>query len=292
MPDTPDDTPADAETWSGERAERWLRQSDGLERQLAPVSELLFEAAELAPGERVLDVGCGTGPTTRQAAREVGPTGAVTGLDLAEGLLEAASGVPVGDDAAPITWQLADAVEWTPTPGAFDVVISRFGVMFFSDVLRAFTNLATATRPGGRMALAVWARRDLSPMFEVPLSVALAVRHAHGLPDPDGLARDGGPFSLGDVTSTGAMLESVGWSDFEARVHDLDLVLSGGVDPETAAAASVDFGPTRTALADLDQAISDEALAAIAERYREAVDDDGHVVLPGRVIVITARRPA
>lgn len=286
----PPTTPSDDEAWIGERADRWLRQADGLERQLSPVSALLFEAAALTPGERVLDVGCGTGPTTRQAADLVGPSGAVTGLDIAEGLLAAAAAHPAETDAAPIEWHVADAVEWTPTPDAFDVVLSRFGVMFFSDPVRGFANLAAATRTGGRLAAAVWSYRDMSPLFEVPLSAAMAVRRAHGLEDPDDLLRDGGPFSLGDIDSTTATLREAGWSSVEARVHDVDLVLGGGQDPVTAAAASTDFGATRLALADVDQLVLEEALAAIADRYHDHLDDEGRVVLAGRVIIITARR--
>lgn len=283
-------TPPNDDDWIGERADRWLRQADGLERQLAPVSALLFEAAALAPGERVLDVGCGAGPTTREAALRVGAAGGVTGLDIAAPLLEKAAATPLDDGAAPITWDVADAVDWRPDPEAFDVVISRFGVMFFSNPLTAFTNLATAARHGGRLAMAVWSHRDLSPLFEVPLTATLEVRRAHGLADPEDLPRDGGPFSLGDIDATGDLLRAAGWSAVEARVHDVDLLLGGGQDPVSAAAASTDFGATRLALAALDQAIVDEALAAIAARYEEHLDDDGRVVLAGRVIIYTARR--
>ncbi len=278
------------DAWVGERADRWLRQASGLERQLSPVSALLFEAAALQPGERVLDVGCGTGPTTRDAASRVGASGAVTGLDIAAGMLESAAATPAPEGAAPIDWRNADAVEWEPTPDTYDVVLSRFGVMFFSDPSRAFANLATAVRHGGRLAIAVWSHRDLSPLFEVPLAAALEVRRARGLADPDGLPRDGGPFSLGDIDATRATLHDAGWSSVEARVHDIDLVLGGGQDPVTAAAASTDFGTTRVALANLDPAIRDEAIAAIAERYEDHLDDEGRVVLAGRVIIITARR--
>jgi SAM-dependent methyltransferase len=284
-------TPTPDDDWSGgDRAARWLRQSAGLERQLAPVSDLLFAAAALQPGERVLDVGCGTGPTTRHAAVAVGSGGAVTGLDVAGGLLEAAASVPVDGDAAGIEWVEADAVSWTPPADGFDVVISRFGVMFFSDPAAAFANLAAATRPGGRLAVAVWAHRHHSPLFEVPLQAVLDVRRAHGLGEPAGLAPDGGPFSLGDVAATGALLVGAGWSDVDTREHDIDLLMAGGLDPEAAAAASTDFGPTRLALADLDADLEREAVAAVADRYGDHVDDHGRVVLAGRVIVVTARR--
>ena len=286
----PTDPPTDDAWGDGDRAARWLRQSEGLERQLAPVSDLLFDAAALRPGERVLDVGCGTGPTTRQAAELVGPTGAVTGLDIAAELLDAAASVPPDDGAAAIRWEHADAVEWTPPADAFDVVISRFGVMFFTDPATAFGHLATATADGGRLAMAVWARRDLSPLFEVPLQAVLEVRRSRGLADPESLPRDGGPFSLGDIDATRVLLDAAGWTAFEARVHDVDLLMGGGLDPVAAAATSTDFGPTRVALDGLGPELQAEAIDAVAHRYGDHLDDAGRVVLAGRVIVVTARR--
>ncbi len=148
---------------------RWQARVGGLK----PVADVLFAAANLRTGERVLDVGCGTGVTTHWAAREVGPSGRVVGLDISADMLAAAAAEPARDGAAPVEWVTADAVTWPPTPDAFDVVLSRFGVMFFSDPTAAFTRLATATRSGGRLAMTVWARRDDSDLFAVPLRAAL-----------------------------------------------------------------------------------------------------------------------
>lgn len=290
-PPAPDAEPADGDAWEGERVARWLRQSEGLERQLAPVSEVLFAAAALRPGERVLDVGCGTGPTTREAARAVGPDGAVTGLDVAAAMLDAAALVPAGEGAASIDWVVADAVAWAPPAADHDVVLSRFGVMFFSDPPAAFAHLAAATRPGGRLAVAVWLRRDESELFAIPLRAVLDVRRAHGLADPDDIPDDGGPFSLADPAATTALLEGAGWADVAVATHALDLPFGGGLPPEAAAGAAADFGPTRIALDGLADDVRAEAMAAIAAAFAARTDAAGHVVLGGRVHVVTARRP-
>lgn len=283
------------DAWAGERVARWLRQSEGLERQLAPVSEVLFAAAALQPGERVLDVGCGAGPTTRQAAGLVGPSGAVTGLDVSAEMLDAAASIAPADGAAPIAWVVADAVTWSPPEAAFDVVLSRFGVMFFADPPAAFANLAAATRPGGRLVMAVWATRDESDLFAVPLHAALAARRAAGVGDTPSMPADGGPddegpFSLADGAAVRALLEGAGWTSVGAVPHRVALPFAGGLPPDAAARAAADFGPTRLALEGLDDDVRAAAVAAIGDAFAAHLDDAGHVVLDGRVVVLTATR--
>jgi SAM-dependent methyltransferase len=276
--------------WTGERVARWLRQAAGLERQLLPVSDVLFDAAALRPGERVLDVGCGTAATTRRAATEVGVTGRVVGLDISAEMLAAAATRPHPDDTAPLEWVAADVVRWQPQYRAFDVVLSRFGVMFFSAPAVAFGKLAAATRPGGRLAMAVWARRDESDLFAVSLHAALDVLRRRGVSvevPPD----DEGQFSLHDPAAVTALLTQAGWADVECTPHRLTLPVGGGLDPASAADAALDFGPTRhvaTRLADDDRAA---AVAAIAAAFADHVDSSGHVHLDAQVLIVTATRP-
>lgn len=275
--------------WEGERVARWIRQSAGLERQLEPVSDALFAAAGLQPGERVLDVGCGTGPTTRRAAAGVGTAGAVTGLDVAAPMLEQAASQPVGPGSAPIEWIESDATDLAPREPVFDVVLSRFGVMFFADPSAAFAALARATAAGGRLCMAVWARRDLSPLFELPLGVAVGVvgpGAAAEVPPPDG-----GPFSLGDEDHVRELLTGAGWSDVGWDVHRLSLPMGGGLSPAEAAEASLAFGPTRTVVSDVDDATRQRVVGAIAAAYEDHVDAGGHIVLDGTVVVVSAGRP-
>lgn len=288
---------AEQEHWSGERVARWLRRAEGVERQLAPVSDLLFAAARLRAGERVLDVGCGTGPTTVLAAEAVGPTGAVTGVDISREMLDAAA-ANVRDGLAPIDWVQADAVTWDPPEAMFDIVLSRFGVMFFSDPLAAFSNLARAVRPGGRLAMAVWPSRDESDVFAVPLRAMVGVfrsRRVHSLANGTDLEAflaidDEGPFSLSDTAQLTTLLNDAGWGDVDIDRHDLELPFGGGLSPSDAAAAALDFGPTRIALTDADPELIRAAQDAIATAFADHVDGDGHVVLSAGVLVVTARR--
>jgi SAM-dependent methyltransferase len=286
-----DPAPGAAESWSGDRATRWVSRSAGIERQLAPVSEVLLAAAAVAPGEAVLDIGCGTGPTTRAAAQAAGPDGRVTGLDLSDDMLVAAAGVPVEAGSATIDWLQADGSVWSPPePAAYDIVISRFGVMFFSDPLAAFTTFARVTKPGGRLAIAVWARRGESEVFEVPLQAALRALDRRGA-SYRSPADDDGPYSLHDRASVEQLLTSAGWTAVEQATHDLTLVFAGGAPPREAAQASLDFGPTRIVTEGADDATKAAVVDEIAEAFASRVDDDGHVALSGRIRVVQARIP-
>ena len=275
--------------WEGERVARWIASSRGLEGQLAPVADALFEVAVLQPDERVLDVGCGTGPTTHRAAAIVGPHGAVTGLDVSSAMLDAArAATPLGA-LATIDWVAADATTWPGGGSRFDAVISRFGVMFFDDPGRAFSNLAALTRPGGRLAIAVWAHRRLNPLFEVPLAAALAVRDGLHLPPADVPPPDAGPFSLAEPDAVTALLARAGWVDVSVDERPLQLPLAGGAPLDVAAKSTLEFGPTRVVTDDMDPSQRAAAVVAIAEALLPHVID-GAAVLDARVLLVTARR--
>jgi protein-tyrosine-phosphatase/SAM-dependent methyltransferase len=280
---------ADAEDWLGERASGWIAMTEAIEAQLQPVSELLFPAAALRPGERVLDVGCGTGPTTRQAAALVGPDGAVVAADVSGEMIAAASSRPLGDADAPVEWVTADVQTWRPDGASFDVVLSRFGVMFFADPAAAFANLLALAATGGRLCVSVWAPRPASQLFELVLDTALATLRRHGA-EPAVPADDWGPFSLGDASRTVAMLESVGWRDVAWTPHRVAIPVGGGMVPAEAATIAMQVGPTRLVLLDVDNELVDTVRARVAEVLGDHLDAAGHVVLDGAIGILTAAR--
>ena len=277
------------EEWDGERVRRWLAQAEGLDRQLAPVSELLFAGADLQPGERVLDVGCGTGPTTRQAASAVGAGGWVAGLDVSGEMTTAAAGAPHPEGAAPLTWITADAVTWSPDIEPVDVVISRFGVMFFSDPSAAFANLAAASRPGGRLCAMAWDRRDRSEVFQVPLATTARVLAERGVEVAD-LPVGEGAFSLHDAAVVSAILGSAGWREVRVEPHAVRLRLGGGLPPAQAAEAAIGIGPSRVLTTGVDDDTRQAVVEALVPVLGQHIDERGDVVLGGSVLRLTAQR--
>ena len=132
---------------------------DFYDAELRAHHEHLRAAYGISPGDAVVDIGCGTGLTTREAARAAAP-GRVVGVDVSERMLERARQVTAAEGLDNVRYELGDAQVHRFDPGGFDVAISRFGTMFFSDPAAAFANIAAALRPEGRLVLLVWQRRE------------------------------------------------------------------------------------------------------------------------------------
>jgi SAM-dependent methyltransferase len=272
--------------WAGESAKRWAAVADQLERQFEPVGDLLSASAWLRPGERVLDIGCGRGATTRRAAAETGPSGSVAGIDIAPSLIEQARAVPhVG---APIDWIIGDAQTFPLPRRAFDVVISRFGTLFFDDAVAAFRNVRNAAAPGARLHIVVWQHRERSLLLQRPLDVAAAAARSKGF-DLELAPPDGGPFAFGDAAVARQVLGSAGWTGISVDPYVLDLYLGGPGTVDDIVETGLTLGPVQTALASVPADLIDDVRAALIADLAPLHDGTG-VKLPGAVAVVTATR--
>ena len=152
---TPHEKNADqAAYWNGPGGQHWTDRQEIQDAILAPVSEALIARAGIAPGERIIDIGCGCGATTLGARlAQIGASGHALGLDISARMLaRAQERTPPG---APVRWIAADATIYPFERGGADLLFSRFGVMFFADPVLAFANMRTALRSGGRLAFGV-----------------------------------------------------------------------------------------------------------------------------------------
>src|SRR4051794_336862 len=140
--------------WNGPGGQRWADRQQTQDIVLAPVSEILIDRANGRAGERIIDVGCGCGTTSVSLAQKVGSSAHVLGIDISAPMLARARQIaPAG---LPLHFALADATEYPFQPESFDLLVSRFGVMFFADPALSFANLRRALRPSGRLAVVFW----------------------------------------------------------------------------------------------------------------------------------------
>jgi SAM-dependent methyltransferase len=187
-----DQTQYQDQYWNGPEASHWLLHEHRYERMGAPFTRLVLDAAAVARTDRVLDVGCGTGSTTCTAARAAAD-GQALGVDIARPLLQRAKQRARHDGLTNVRFEHGDAQTHRLAPSGFDVAISRFGVMFFSDPTAAFANIAHGLRPGGRIAFVCW-----QPVANNKWITVLSAAAQHiPLPPPDEPGSPG-PFSLGD----------------------------------------------------------------------------------------------
>ena len=192
----------------------------------------------------MLDVGCGTGDTTRVAARRA-VDGDALGVDLSTGMLARGRERAAEEGLTNVTFEQADAQVEPFADGRFDVVISRFGVMFFSDPVAAFANLARATRPGGRLALVVWQPFAGNEWVEVPRAALALGRDLPPIPEDVP-----GPFGLADPDRVERILGDAGWSD--VVLGDVSVPYDYGVEPATAARHASEIGVFRVLFEGLD----------------------------------------
>ncbi|HEX8902401.1 MAG TPA: class I SAM-dependent methyltransferase [Vitreimonas sp.] len=237
--------PMQKEYWSGPAAEQWATHADRIDAMMRPMTDDALKLASLKPGERVLDIGCGSGATSLRMAKTVQPGGAVTGVDISPQLLQVARARAAETDL-PVSFIEADAGAMQLDPH-FDLAFSRFGVMFFDQPSAAFANIRKHMRAGGRMVFVCWRPiaengwamvplEAISPMFETPWAP----------PNIDAP----GPFAFSDPGKIERILKEAGWSNIAIDRWDGDNVIAGGVSLEESAEFLIRIGPCARAIAE------------------------------------------
>ena len=196
-----------ARAWDGDQGAYWADHAQRFDRAMAAYHGTFMAACGIAAGERVLDIGCGTGQATRDAAAAARP-GPVLGVDLSARMLGLARRLAAGQGIGNASFEQADAQIYPFPAGSFDVAISRTGTMFFGDPAAAFANIGRALRPGGRLVMLAWQGPEPNEWVR-ELTGALAAGRDLPAPPPDAP----GPFSLADPGRTRTLLASAGFSD-------------------------------------------------------------------------------
>ena len=241
-----------------------------------PVSRDLLRAANLQPGERVLDVACGTGVISRAAAERVGPTGAVTGIDIASDMIDVAKAV-AAPEGAKIDWRIADAASLPIADASVDVVLCQMGLMFMENRAGAVAEMRRVLVPSGRVVINTPGR--IQPVYEV-MEQALV---EHISPDLGGFV--GAVFSMHDPEAVATLLREAGLRDVSARESICTFHLPA---PAEFVWQYINLTPMA---AFVDQAPED-AKAAFARRFVDGVQAyvvDGKTVVDQPMVIATGR---
>jgi SAM-dependent methyltransferase len=251
--------------WNGVAARAWVDAQELTDQVFRPLNEILVDASVASAGGRLLDVGCGTGSTTLAAARLLGATGQCVGIDLSEPMIAAAQARAEREGVA-ARFLRADAQTYAFEPGSFDTVISRFGVMFFDDPVRAFANLRDAVRRGGDLRFIAWRSAAENPFMTTAERAAATLLPNMPARQPDGP----GQFAFADRDRVHGILDESGWAEIDIRPIDV----SCGFAATGLMAYATGFGPLGRMLPELDEPTRTRVIGAVRPAFDPYVHGD------------------
>jgi SAM-dependent methyltransferase len=267
--------------WNGPAGQHWADRQALQDILLKPVADILIGRARAKAGERIVDVGCGSGAISLALARQVGPSGHVLGIDISGPMLARARQIaPAG---LPVDFVQADATVYPFDPASFDLLVSRFGVMFFADPALSFGNLRRSMRPSGRLAFACWREPRENPFFMVPLQAVY--KHAPKLPQLG--PEDPGPFAFASEQRVTRILGEAGFTGIAMEPCNLSLDLAVGRGLDGAVEGALEIGPSARALAEQPPDVVAAATRSIREALAPLVRGQS-VPLGGSIWIVTA----
>jgi SAM-dependent methyltransferase len=256
--------------WNGPTGEKWAKYQSEMDRNLADATAGLLKLAAPQPGERVLDVGCGAGETSWRIAEMVGPGGAVLAVDISQPLLAQARGRA---HAKNVRFEEADASVYPFKPD-YDLIFSRFGVMFFDDPAAAFANIRKAAARKARLAFVCWRPVQENEWTMLPMAAAKPLLPEQPPADPNAP----GPFAFADPQRVKTILTQAGFGDI--RIEKLDGVMDLGPSAEHAGFQMTNLGPVSRALRDESEETRAKVLTAVTAAFVQ-FQKPGQSIAPG-----------
>ena len=256
----PTPNPRGAAFWNSTMGHAWVSQQAVISDVFTSVTSVSLVAAAAKQGEHVIDIGCGPGDTLLAFARAVGPSGDALGVDVSVPMLEFARHRAAEAGLANVTCALADATTYAFEPRRANLVYSRFGMMFFDDPIKAFTNIRSAMKMGGRLVFVCFRTMPESPWFRVPIEAALP--HVPPQPPVDPLAP--GMFSLAREDRLRGVLTEAGFREIALNATDVPI---HGKDTTQSMAFITQVGPLPALL----ENASDEQRKRATEAARNAL---------------------
>jgi SAM-dependent methyltransferase len=286
---TVEDNVEATEAWNGPLFDVWLKFRDVVAGGITEHGERAIAAEPPAPGDRVLDIGCGLGDTTRRLAEIVGAEGSAYGVDVAERMIETATAEASDAAVSNVTFAVRD-VETEPFDRTFDYAFSRFGTMFFANPVAALRNVRDALEPGGILNMVVWRRKlDNECMHRAELVVADYLDEPE---DYDAPRCGPGPFSMANADTVTDVVAAAGFEDIRLARQDLPYRI--GRDLDEAVDFNTSLGPAAEVLRGWGDRV-DEIRPKIESDMRTALEEfvteDGSVVARASTWAVTARVP-
>lgn len=272
------DNTAQIDYWNGAAGRKWVRDADRLDKMLRPFLDGVLAAAKPVAGESVTDIGCGAGALSLAVA---GKGAVATGVDVSEPLIAVARR-RAAVNAPGTRFVVADAADWTPEQPA-NLVVSRFGVMFFADPVAAFANIRKGASPGGRLVFACWRPLAENEWALAPILAAMAFLREPPKPPEPGTP---GPFAFGPREHIERVLTDSGWTGIQISPWDGLIELPGATASETAE-FMLEIGPLSRAIAEqgLDAVKIRDALVA---RVQDLADAEGRTRLKAATWIVEA----
>ena len=286
MTDQPAGSPnaREAEYWNSAATRSWAEHNEPIDRLFAEITQIALDLASPQPGERVIDIGCGSGTTVLELAARIGPRGAVLGADISKQSVQRANERIATAGLTQAKVVLADASTHQFEPSAFDLLFSRFGVMFFSDPAATFANLRKALNPGGRLAVAVFRTVGENRWARDPVAALGNMVPPQKLPGPE----EPGQFSWADPARVHRILETAGFRDVSLTPFDPAMRLSGSGGAAEAASFAMLVGPVVRATLNASPE-QRQAVRAKLETYFRSVEGPQGVAMPGAVWIVRAK---
>jgi SAM-dependent methyltransferase len=273
------------EYWNGEAGERWAEDDHIMEQLLRPVTEDLLAHIQTDNCKSALDIGCGGGSQSLLLAQQLGADARVLGLDISAPMLEVARGKLKDEDTgrALVEFRQGDAAVEPFEEGAFDLLFSRFGVMFFDDPAAAFANISRALCPGAQLGFCCWRPLKDNDWTWIPLQAALAHVPPPEPPEPGAP----GPFALADPARVESILAASGFGNIELKQHPITLRFGHYPTLGENLREMARIGPISRLLAEQDGDTIERVFSAMEEALGPYFKD-GALQLPGSVWFVTA----
>jgi ubiquinone/menaquinone biosynthesis C-methylase UbiE len=262
---THETTDEQARLWNGPSGRAWVETQDLLDRIYKPFEDLLVEAVSRARRREVLDVGCGTGSTTLAIARLLGENGHPLGIDISEPMIAAAR-ARAERDRTPVRFVCANAQVHEFDPGSVDMIVSRFGVMFFDDPVRAFANLRHAAIDGSELRCIAWRSPADNPFMTTAERAASPL-----LPNLPARRPDApGQFAFANEQRVSDILAKSGWAEIDIQPIDVECSM-----PKTELVRYVTrLGPVALALPETDEQTRARVIDAVCRAFDSFVHGD------------------